>query len=373
MQKKVNFKDLLPEELETWFESMGEKRFRGRQMVKWMYTRYAADFNDMTDLSKDLRTRLSEMAEVPELPLLERQVSADTQTEKFLFRLPDGQAVESVLMKFEEHLGFERATACISTQVGCAMDCVFCASGQAGLLRNLKTWEIVDQVLQIQKAIAARGERVANIVFMGIGEPLANYTNLIRAIKLLNHAEGLQIGMRHIAVSTCGLVPQIRKLAQENFPLRLAISLHGPTDEVRSKIMPINVKYPIAELIDACREYQEAVDRRLTFEYILIDGVNDAPAQAHQLGQLLQGLHSLVNLIPLNPVEGYEGRRPSRNAVRAFQQIVEQYGIKTTVRQEMGTDIDAACGQLRRNHAQKEAPLPPGKRISVGAATVGVD
>ncbi|MHB2016770.1 MAG: 23S rRNA (adenine(2503)-C(2))-methyltransferase RlmN [Candidatus Xenobia bacterium] len=361
---KVNLKDLLPEEVEGFFEGIGEKKFRGRQAVKWMYTRYEADFSRFSDYSKALRTKAAERAEIPELPLLEHQISKETTTEKFLFQLPDGQAVEAVLMKFEEHLGFERATACISTQVGCAMDCKFCASGQAGLLRNLKTWEIVDQVLQIQKRIAERGERVANIVFMGIGEPLANYTNVLRAIKILNHEEGLQIGMRHIAVSTCGLVPQIRKLAQEKLPLRLAISLHGPTDEVRNKTMPINRKYPVAELIEACREYQQVTERRLTFEYILIEDVNDAPEHAHQLGQVLRGLHSLVNLIPINPVEGYPGKRPPMSVVREFQRIVETYGIKTTVRQEMGTDIDAACGQLRRNHAARQQPLAEGTRIS---------
>jgi 23S rRNA (adenine2503-C2)-methyltransferase len=249
---------------------------------------------------------------------------------------------------------------CISTQVGCAMGCVFCASGQSGVLRHLKTWEIVDQVLQVQKYIAPRGERVANLVYMGIGEPLANYHNTLRSLRLLNHREGLQIGMRHIAVSTSGIVPGIRKLAQERFPLRLAISLHAPTHALRSQLMPINDVYPLADLIEACRDYQAATERRITFEYCLIRDVNDSPALAHQTAQLLKGIHCLVNIIPLNPVAGYQGLKPRPAAVAEFGRIIESYGIKTTVRLEMGSDIDAACGQLR----QKATQILSGRTLS---------
>ncbi|MBM3464230.1 MAG: 23S rRNA (adenine(2503)-C(2))-methyltransferase RlmN [Armatimonadetes bacterium] len=349
---KMNLKDMLPEELEAWVVAQGEKPFRARQLIRWMYQKCVADFSEMTDLSKELRAKMSASAELPSLELITQQHSAQGDTEKFLFRLPDGNAVETVLMHFDEHLGPGRATLCISTQVGCAMGCVFCASGQAGVLRNLRTWEITEQVVQVQRAIMPRGERVANVVYMGIGEPLANYANTLRSLRLLNHAEGLAIGMRHIAVSTSGIVPNILKLAREKFPLRLAISLHAPNDELRTKLVPINQVYPLASLMDACRQYYDLTGRRITFEYVLIRDVNDDAALAHQTGQLLQGIHSLVNIIPLNPVEGYEGQRPSNNRIREFQQIIESYGIKTTVRQEMGTDIDAACGQLRRKATQ---------------------
>jgi 23S rRNA (adenine2503-C2)-methyltransferase len=350
--KKTNLKDLLPSELEAWFESQGEKRFRARQLVRWVYQKYEHDFMEMTDFARPLRQMLAERAELPSLPLITAQNSKDGATEKFLFRLPDGNAVESVLMHFDEHLGPGRATVCISTQVGCAMGCVFCASGQAGVLRNLRTWEIVDQVLQIQKYIAPRGERVANVVYMGIGEPLANYSNTLKSLKLLNHGEGLAIGMRHIAVSTSGIVPGIHKLAKEQMSIRLAVSLHAPNDALRTQLVPINKTFSLDTLLQACREYQDATGRRITFEYCLIRDVNDSNALAHELGKVLTGIHALVNIIPLNPVEGYEGQRPTAARTAEFQAIVEGYGIKTTVRQEMGTDIDAACGQLRRNATQ---------------------
>lgn len=346
---RANLKDMLPSEMEVWFVSIGEKPFRARQIVKWLYQKYEHDFLAMTDLSRALRERLAELAVLPQLELVTYQRSREGDTEKFLFRLPDGNAVESVLMHFDEHLGPGRATLCISTQVGCAMGCVFCASGQAGVLRNLATWEIVDQVLQVQKFIAPRDERIANLVYMGIGEPLANYASTLRSLKLVNHEEGLQIGMRHIAVSTSGIVPGIERLGRERLPLRLAISLHAATDSLRTELMPINEVYPLASLLDACRRYQAQTLRRITFEYCLIRDVNDSDEDAHAVGRLLDGIHSLLNIIPLNPVDGYEGKRPSAVRTSAFQRIVESYGIKTTVRQTMGDDIDAACGQLRRN------------------------
>lgn len=359
-EKLANLKDLTPEEMEAWFASIGEKPFRARQVVRWMYQKYVADFGQMSDLSKELRARLAGLAEIPELSLITAQRSAEGDTEKFLFRLADGNAVETVLMHFDEHLGPGRATICISTQVGCAMGCVFCASGQSGVLRNLKAWEIVDQVLQVQKYVAPRGERVANVVYMGIGEPLANYTHTLKSLKIINHEEGLQIGMRHIAVSTSGIVPNILKLAREKFPLRLAISLHAPTEALRTELVPVNAVYPLTQLMEACRAYQAATGRRITFEYCMIADVNDSAAHAHQVGQLLQGIHSLVNVIPLNPVEGYAGRRPSAARVAEFQRIIDGYGIKATVRQEMGTDIDAACGQLR----QKASRVLSGRTLS---------
>lgn len=357
-----NLKDLLPYEMEAWFSAIGEKPFRARQIVKWLYQKYEHRFDAMTDLSRELRARLETLAVLPELELVSYQRAAAGDTEKFLFGLPDGNAVESVLMHFDEHLGTERATLCISTQVGCAMGCVFCASGQAGVLRNLAAWEIVDQVLQVQKFIASRGERVANVVYMGIGEPLANYANTLKSLKLINHEEGLQIGMRHIAVSTSGLIPGIDRLAGERLSLRLAISLHAANDVLRTQLMPINDVYPLSRLMEACRAYQQQTARRITFEYCVIKGINDSDEAAHAVGRLLDGIHSLVNIIPLNPVEGYEGERPSAARVASFQRIVESYGIKTTVRQTMGDDIDAACGQLRRKASQ----VLSGRTLSVG-------
>ena len=368
LEPRVNFKDMLPAEIEAWFVEQGEKSFRAKQVIKWMYRMHKDDFACMTDLSKGLRARLEEVASLPRLELIAHQQCAAGDTEKFLFRLPDGNAVESVLMHFDDphDAEGERTTMCISTQVGCAMGCVFCASGQAGVLRHLKTWEIVDQVLQVQKMVAPRGLRVSNLVYMGIGEPLANYANTLRSLKILNHKEGLQIGMRHIAVSTSGIVPGIRKLAQERFPLRLAISLHAPTHELRSKLMPINEVYPLDQLIEACRDYQALTERRITFEYCLIRDVNDSPALAHQTGQLLRGIHSLVNIIPLNPVAGYDGQKPRSSTLAEWRRIIEGYGIKVTVREEMGSDIDAACGQLR----QKATEILSGRTLSPFRRTV---
>ena len=351
---KVNLKDLLPEELEQFFAELGEPSFRARQLVRWLYVRGETEFDAMTDLSKELRARLKSLAVIPELGRREFQSSKSQDTTKYLFDLPAGGEVESVRMRYLENLGPGRVAVCISSQVGCAMACDFCASGLFGLKRHLATWEIVDQVLQIQKDIRDQDERVANVVFMGLGEPLHNYKNVLRAIKLLNLPEGLGIGMRHLTVSTSGLVPKIRELAEERMSIRLAISLHAVRDELRSKMMPVNRKWPIAELMQACRDYQQETGRRITFEYILLDEVNDSESEAHQLGQLLQGIHSLVNLIPWNPVEGIPYRRSKPKAVRKFQETVEGYGIKCTVRQEKGSDIDAACGQLRLRDLTKQ-------------------
>lgn len=362
MGATTNLKDMLPAEMEAWFASIGEKPFRARQIVKWLYQKYEHDFMAMTDLSRDLRERLANLAVLPQLELASYQRASVGDTEKFLFRLGDGNAVESVLMHFDDHLGPGRATLCISTQVGCAMGCVFCASGQEGVLRNLAAWEIVDQVVQVQKFIAQRAERVANVVYMGIGEPMANYASTLKSLRLINHEEGLAVGMRHIAVSTSGLVPAIDKLRQEKLPLRLAISLHAPDDTLRSRLMPINDLYPLGVLMDACRRYQETTLRRITFEYCLIKDINDSDVQAHAVGRLLDGIHSLVNIIPLNPVEGYSGERPGAARTSCFQRIVESYGIKTTVRQTMGVDIDAACGQLRRN----ASAVLSGRTLSAG-------
>lgn len=345
MDGKINLKNLLPAEMEQLMLALGQPRYKWQQVWRWMYVRLANRFEDMTDLSKDFRRRLEEVAVIPTMELHLHQQSESQDTDKFLFKMADGSLVESVKMKYL--VGNGRIAICISSQVGCAMACSFCASGLAGLHRNLATWEIVDQVVQIQKAVEPLGQRVANVVYMGIGEPFHNYEAVLRSTRIVNCGEGLGIGMRHLTISTSGLVPQIRQLAAEKLPIRLAISLHATNNELRDEIMPVNRKWPIEELLDACREYQAATERRITFEYVLLEGVNDSLAEAEALGRMLRGLHVLVNLIPWNPVEGATFQRSRPGRIRAFQEKVESQGPKCTVRQEKGADIDAACGQLR--------------------------
>lgn len=349
---RVNLKDLLPSEIEEFFRLLGQPAFRARQFIRWLYVRRVATWEEMTDLSKPLRQRLQEVATLPELGL-KSPFESIQDTTKYLFTLPDGNQVESVRMRYLEHLGPGRVAVCISSQVGCAMACDFCASGKLGLLRNLKTWEIVDQVLQIQRRIDPRDERVANIVFMGIGEPLHNYRNVMRALRILNFGDGLGIGMRHIAISTSGLVPEMRKLAEKKLPIKLAISLHAVDDELRSQIMPVNRRWGLDELLEACREYQAATGRRITFEYVMLEGLNDSLDEADLLVKRLQGIRSLVNLIPWNPIDHPTFRRSSKTRVRAFQERVQAGGLRCTVRQEKGSDIDAACGQLRLREIQR--------------------
>lgn len=342
----VNLKDLLLPEMVTFFEMLGQSSYRAGQMFRWIYLRRATSFAEMTDLSKHLRELLPTVAAIPSLELVTPKQSQQDTT-KFLFTLGDGNQVESVRMRYLEHLGPGRIAVCLSSQVGCAMGCQFCASGKLGLVRNLQAWEMVDQALHIQRMHDAAQERVANVVFMGIGEPLQNFDNLIRAIKLLNCGEGFAVGMRHIAISTCGVVPMMRKLAELALPLKLAISLHAVNDQLRSKLMPVNRKWPLAELIEACRVYQEATGRRITFEYVMLQGVNDNLADADALLQLLHGLRALVNLIPYNATEQSGFVRSTKERVRQFQERLTAAGLRCTVRREKGSDIDAACGQLR--------------------------
>lgn len=362
---KRNLKDLLPSELEAWLVEIGEPRYRAGQILRWMYQRGESDFAAMTDLSKSLREKLSQLAVIPTLKLRRASESRNKDTQKFLFELPSGGEVESVKMRYGEDLSeggasrargatrqaapADRVAVCISSQVGCAMGCTFCASGVMGLKRHLSTWEIVDQVLQIQNAIRQDGKRVANVVFMGLGEPLHNYDEVLRAVHILNMSEGLGIGMRHLTISTSGLVPQILGLAETGLPIRLAISLHAVRDELRSQMMPVNQRFDIATLLQACGVYYQKTGRRVTFEYILLDGVNDSAEEARELAALLthHQIGALVNLIPWNPVDGVAYKRSQPQAIRRFQSIVEKAGIRCTVRQEKGADIDAACGQLR--------------------------
>jgi len=342
---KTSIKSLTLEELSKYFAAQGERPFRAKQVVDWLYQKRIGSFDEMTDLSATTRTRLaSEFGFVR--PEVVRVLGAKDTTRKFLFRLSDGSLIESVLIPASPALYGEtsdRRTACVSTQVGCAYGCKFCASGLEGFARNLEAGEIVDQLLAIEKE---SGEKIDNIVFIGMGEPLANLTNLLRAIRIINAPWGLGIGARHITISTSGLAPQIRKLATEPTQFRLAISLHGATDEVRSQIMPINRKYNLAVLLQAC-DFYVAQKKRLMFEYILIAGVNDSDEQAQQLARHAQRLSAKINLIPYNTVEGLPWSRPSRNRQETFLRILRHHGAVATLRREKGHDIDAACGQLR--------------------------
>ncbi len=341
-----SFTSLLPEEIESNLAALGEPKFRAKQVLEWIYRKRATDFSQMSNLGASLRERLAAGPPLRTLSLVRTQGSADT-TRKFLFRLHDGRFIESVLIPASPALYGEtsdRQTLCVSTQVGCAMDCKFCASGLAGLTRNLTAGEIVEQILQAE-AISA--DRVDNLVFMGMGEPLANLNNLLRALTILNSPWGVGIGARHITVSTSGLVPQIKKLADQPLQIRLAISLHGASDEVREKIMPVNRKYNLDALFEALRYYTSKKKQMLTLEYILIEGVNDSPEQARLLARRARSLTAKVNLIPYNTVEGLPWSRPGEPEQDHFLAILEAEGITATLRREKGGDIDAACGQLR--------------------------
>lgn len=345
MADKVELSSLGFPELKEFMNEIDEASFRANQIANWIYKQGVTDFAEMTNLSKDLRSKLQEVAYISQLQEKARAESKDG-TVKFLFELEDGNSIETVLMPYQDG----RNSVCISTQVGCAMGCDFCATGLQGLERNLTTGEIVGQVLEVQRGISKEefgNPAVTNVVIMGMGEPLANYDNLIRAIKILNNEKGLNISMRKITVSTCGLVPQIRKLADEEFQLVLAISLHAATDQLRNKMMPVNERYPLSDLIDACEYYLEKTNRRITFEYALIEGFNNRTRDAKKLARLLSDLLCHVNLIPVNPVEGLDLARPERKDIKEFEEVLAQYGIPVTLRQERGSDIEAACGQLR--------------------------
>ncbi|HEY8671342.1 MAG TPA: 23S rRNA (adenine(2503)-C(2))-methyltransferase RlmN [Terriglobales bacterium] len=332
-------------ELTQHLAAQGEPAYRAKQITDWLYKKRVSSFAEMTDLPAAARARLAEDFCFAQ-PEVVRVLGSKDTTQKFLFRLADGNLIESVLIPASPALYGEvsdRRTACVSTQVGCAYGCKFCASGLDGFSRNLDAAEILDQLLAVE---AKSGQKIDNIVFMGMGEPLANLTSLLRAIRIINAPWGLEIGARHITISTSGLAPQIRKLAAEPTQFRLAISLHGATDEVRSQIMPVNRKYNLATLLEAC-DFYVARKKRLMFEYILIAGINDTDEQAHALAKLAARLSAKINLIPYNTVEGLEWSRPSRNRQESFLRILRDHGAVATLRREKGHDIDAACGQLR--------------------------
>lgn len=353
---KVDVKSFQFEELQEMLRRLGEPSYRVGQIADWLYKRRAESFEKMTDLPHALRAQLAKLFTFDRSEIVRVLGSRDT-TRKFLFRLADGNLIESVLIPASPTLYGEksdRRTICISTQVGCAYGCKFCASGLEGFSRNLRPNEIIDQIIAIE---GASGEMIDNIVFMGMGEPLANFDNVMRAICIINASWGLGIGARHITVSTSGLAPQIRKLADEAVQIRLAVSLHGATDKVRNQIMPINRKYNIETLLSACDYYASRKKQRLTFEYILIAGVNDADDQAYLLARHAKKLSAKVNLIPYNTVEGLPWSRPSRNRQEKFLSILRAHKIAATLRQEKGHDINAACGQLRLQTSRNERQM----------------
>ena len=342
---RTSIKSLSLEELAQYFAARDAPNYRAKQITDWLYKKRVHSFAAMTDLPEATRVQLTENFSLA-TPDTVRVLGSKDTTQKFLFRLADGNLIESVLIPASPALygqSSDRRTACVSTQVGCAYGCKFCASGLDGFSRNLDPSEIVSQLLAIE---AESGKKVDNIVFMGMGEPLANLTNLLRAIRIINAPWGLEIGARHITISTSGLAPQIRQLATEPTQFRLAISLHGATDEVRSRIMPVNRKYNLATLFAACDEYVSQ-KKRLMFEYILIAGVNDTDEQAKRLAKHARRLSAKINLIPYNTVAGLEWTRPSRNRQETFLRSLREYGAVATLRREKGHDIDAACGQLR--------------------------
>jgi 23S rRNA (adenine2503-C2)-methyltransferase len=356
MNEQTNLYDLTMPELEQLLQRWGQPAYRARQLYRQLYLNLAAEPAAMTDLPQALRERLAAEAHIGTLDLVRRQVADDGLTRKVLFHLPDGAMIESVLMVYPD-----RATVCVSTQAGCAMGCVFCATGRLGLLRNLTPGQIIEQVLwaarelnelhsrlkrPADEAPATHSAKLTNIVFMGMGEPFANYDRWWRSVERLHDPLGFNMGARNMTVSTVGLVPGIRRLAAEALPINLAISLHAPDDALRAELMPVNQRYPIAALLDATRDYIAATHRRVSFEYVLMQGKNDAPEQAAALAQLLRGLLCHVNLIPWNPVPGAPLGRSERARVLRFQQVLQDQGIACTVRVERGIAIAAACGQL---------------------------
>ncbi|MCX8074677.1 MAG: 23S rRNA (adenine(2503)-C(2))-methyltransferase RlmN [Clostridia bacterium] len=342
----INISDYTLNELEQYIESIGEKKFHAKQIFKWIHKIGIESFDEMTDISKSLREKLKEHTYILKLNILECQKSKKDDTIKFLIGLNDDTAIESVFMKYNHG-----NTICVSTQVGCKMGCKFCASTKAGYERNLTASEIEGQIWAVQKYT---GERISNVVYMGIGEPLDNYDNVIKSIRNINSPEGLNIGARHISVSTCGIVPNIYKLADENIQATLSISLHATDDKTRKEIMPVANRYSIKELLEACKYYISKTGRRISFEYALIAGVNDNRETAMNLAKLLRGMIAHINLIPVNEIKNGSYKKSNESNIENFMNTLNSCGIVTTVRRELGSDIDAACGQLRQKYLNKD-------------------
>ena len=345
--ERADIKSMTKEELEEWMALQGEKPYRAGQLYGWMHEKLAQSPDEMLNLPAALRSRLKEETVYTILRKEQVQVSAIDGTQKLLFSLADGHVIESVLMRY--HHG---NSVCISSQVGCRMGCRFCASTIGGRIRNLTAAEMLEQVYQIRRLT---GERVSNVVVMGTGEPLDNYDHLIRFIRILSGEGGQHISQRNITVSTCGIVPRIRQLAEEKLTITLALSLHASTQEKRLRLMPVAQKYDLQEVMDACRYYFDCTGRRVTFEYSLVGGVNDTQQDASELAALLKNLHGHVNLIPVNPVEERSFTAPNAAVVAAFKNKLEKKGINVTIRREMGRDIDGACGQLRRRFMENQS------------------
>ena len=345
MEEKIDIKSLNLKELSELVLSMGEKSFRAKQIYEWLHVKQVTSFDEMTNLSKKFVEQLKEQCLLIALKVVDVQISELDGTRKYLFALPDENVIESVLMRYKHG-----NSVCISSQVGCRMGCRFCASTLDGLVRGLRPAEMLDQIYRISADI---GERISNVVVMGTGEPLDNYDNLLSFIRMLTDENGLHISQRNVTVSTCGIVPKMRQLAEEKLAITLALSLHASNQEKRLKLMPVANKYGIEEVIEACRYYFEKTGRRVTFEYSLVGGVNDSDRDAMELSRLLSGMNCHVNLIPVNPSKERDYVQSKKEVVAAFRSKLEKHGINATVRREMGRDIDGACGQLRRKHIEQ--------------------
>lgn len=341
-----DIKAMLPDEIAAALAELGEPKYRAKQIFQWL-ARGVESFDEMTDLSKKLRETLKQKFYITGLKMLRKQVSAMDGTIKYLWELPDGNAVETVVMRYRHG-----NTICISSQVGCRQGCAFCASTIGGLIRGLESSEMLDEVLYSERE---SGFKISNIVLMGIGEPLDNFENVIRFLRLVNHPDGENIGMRHISLSTCGLTEKFDKLADLNLQLTLSVSLHAPDDETRSRIMPANRGRGVEQLISACERYYERTGRRISFEYAMIDGVNDTPYHAKLLAQHARRVCAHVNLIPLNHVEERQFAPSTPEHLKAFIRILEEAGVNVTVRRRLGSDVEASCGQLRKKVAENRA------------------
>lgn len=346
-QDKQDIKSLELAELTEAMVQMGQPKFRGMQVYSWLHEKRVESFEEMSNLPAAFRQQLAQNYYINSLSIIRKLTSKIDGTQKYLLRLKDNNCVEAVLMKYKYG-----NSVCISTQVGCRMGCKFCASTLAGLVRSLEPSEMLDEIYTVTRD---SGQRVSNVVLMGIGEPFDNYDNVMKFLHILSSPEGYNLSLRHLSLSTCGLVDRIYQLAEEKVGLTLSISLHAPNDEIRSQTMPINKRYPIDELLEACRYYFNKTGRRISFEYALIEGVNDEVRHANELADRLRGMSAHVNLIPVNPVKERGFKRGSRQRIEAFQKALEARGVNATIRRELGADINAACGQLRREYDQQRS------------------
>ena len=343
---KADLRSMTLEELQKEMESIGEAKFRAKQIFRWLHVKYAENFEEMTDLSENLRNKLNDNYIIGGVKIVRKLVSKEDNTTKYLFELENNYIIESVFMQYSYG-----NTVCISTQAGCRMGCTFCASTLDGVEKSLTPAEMLAQIYAIEKD---KGEKVSGVVLMGSGEPLDNYENVLKFIKLINCKDGKNMGQRHITLSTCGLIDKMYELADEQLQITLAVSLHAPNDEIRNRIMPISRAYPMEKLLEACRHYAEKTKRRITFEYALIKGVNDSAENARELASRLKGLLCHVNLIPVNDVKERNYVRSTNESIKKFEEILISRNIETTVRRKLGSDIDAACGQLRKRYKDEQ-------------------